>query len=114
MAEPAARAVAVLPLNWAIRKRLASFGSLVSNVNMKQSPVHATVAIYRYPTVNIGSRSSTADARIRCQVRVFSTISVGGAGEHGFHLGLQRCGVERLDDVVVHAGLLRRDHVLGF
>jgi hypothetical protein len=35
------------------------------------------------------------------------------AAEHGVDLGLQRCGVERLDDVVVHAGLLGGDHVIG-
>src|SRR5437763_1712673 len=38
------------------------------------------------------------------------------AGErqgHRIDLGLQRRRVERLDDVVVHAGLLGRDHVLG-
>src|SRR6478735_6919488 len=34
-------------------------------------------------------------------------------GEHRLDLGLERLCVERLDDVVVHAGLLRRDHVLG-
>src|ERR1041385_8294253 len=34
-------------------------------------------------------------------------------GEHCLDLGLERLRVERLDDVVVHAGLLRRDHVLG-
>jgi hypothetical protein len=33
--ESADRAVAVLPLNWAIRKRRTSFGSLVANVNMR-------------------------------------------------------------------------------
>jgi hypothetical protein len=37
-AAPAERAVAVRPLNWAIRKRRTSFGSLVSNVNMRALP----------------------------------------------------------------------------
>ena len=34
-ADPVERVVAVLPLNWAIRKRRTSFGSLVSNVNIR-------------------------------------------------------------------------------
>src|SRR4051794_29228625 len=41
----------------------------------------------------------------RCGARLF--------GEHRLDLGLERLRVERLDDVVVHAGLLRRDDVLG-
>jgi hypothetical protein len=39
--DPADRIVAVLPLNCAIRKRLTSLWSVVSNVNMKLSCVHA-------------------------------------------------------------------------
>src|SRR4051812_19630723 len=58
--EPADRVVAVLPLNWAIRKRRTSFGSLVANVNMRGLLVHATIAILRYLSVKIVSRSSTA------------------------------------------------------
>src|SRR5690348_417441 len=34
-------------------------------------------------------------------------------GEHRLDLGLQRLRVERLDDVVVDAGFLRRDHIFG-
>jgi hypothetical protein len=34
-------------------------------------------------------------------------------GEHRLDLGLQRLRVERLDDVIIHAGLARCDHVLG-
>src|SRR5450432_1477116 len=34
-------------------------------------------------------------------------------GEHRFHLGLERGGVERLDDVVADTGLLRGDDVFG-
>src|SRR5437660_985198 len=34
-------------------------------------------------------------------------------GEHGLDLGLERLRVERLDDVVAHPRLLRRDDVLG-
>jgi hypothetical protein len=63
--EPAVPAVAVLPLNWAIRKRRTSFGSLVSNVNTEFSLVHATMGIQRYPTMKIVSRRSTATARLR-------------------------------------------------
>jgi hypothetical protein len=37
IADPVDRVVAVLPLNWAMRKRRTSFGSLVSNVNMRDS-----------------------------------------------------------------------------
>src|SRR6266852_3549054 len=33
--------------------------------------------------------------------------------KHRFHLGLQRGGVERLDDVVADPGLLRGNDVLG-
>ncbi|HMM89298.1 MAG TPA: hypothetical protein PKA25_08985 [Bradyrhizobium sp.] len=38
IADPVERTVAVRPLNWAMRKRRTSFGSLVSNVNMRALP----------------------------------------------------------------------------
>src|SRR5450755_3708536 len=38
---------------------------------------------------------------------------VGSPGKHRFHLGPQRGGVERLDDVVVDPGLLRGNDVFG-
>jgi hypothetical protein len=44
--DPAARTVAVLPLNWAMRKRRTSFWSVVSNVHGPSS-VHATIVAYR-------------------------------------------------------------------
>ena len=37
------------------------------------------------------------------------TLSVRQIREHGFDLGLQRRGVEGLDDVVIHTGLLGGD-----
>jgi hypothetical protein len=37
----------------------------------------------------------------------------GRPRKHGFHLGLQGGGVERLDDVVADPGLLRGDDVFG-
>src|SRR4051812_22447137 len=37
----------------------------------------------------------------------------GLPGKYGFNLALQRCRVERLDDVIVDAGLLRGDDVFG-
>ena len=99
--------------------------------------VHATIAIQYYPSVKIANRRSTAsrergtrgypyerfeevykaDGRgviDRGGWRVAScSMLFGGAGEHGFHLGLQRRGVERLDDVIVDAGFLRGDDVFG-
>src|SRR6266446_7385851 len=38
---------------------------------------------------------------------------LGLAWKHRFHLGLQRSGVERLDDVVADPGLLRGNDVFG-
>src|SRR6202158_5068130 len=52
--------VAVLPLNCAIRKRRTSFWLVVSNVNMKPSSAHATIAVYYYPCMNMCNRRSTA------------------------------------------------------
>ena len=39
--------------------------------------------------------------------------TAASSGKHCFDLGLQSCGVERLDDVIVHTGLLRSDDVFG-
>src|SRR5262249_16778919 len=58
-----------------------------------------------------GRPSSSPSIGFACRTnrpRVFALL-----GEHGLDLGLQRLRVERLDDVVVHAGLLGGDHVLG-
>src|SRR5215470_9947133 len=51
--------------------------------------------------------------RERTRVAAPVTWPLLGRAEHRFHLGLQRRGVERLDDVVADAGLLRGDDVLG-
>jgi hypothetical protein len=63
--EPADRVVAVLPLNWAIRKRRTSFGSLVANVKMRVLLGPRTIAIQRYLSVKIVNRSSTASRAAR-------------------------------------------------
>jgi hypothetical protein len=62
---PAERMVADRPLNWAIRKRLASFWSVVSYVNIGSPARSRTVGAQRYPTVKIPSRRSTAHAVIK-------------------------------------------------
>jgi hypothetical protein len=51
--------------------------------------------------------------RIEMGAGIVRDILFGGARKHRFHLGLQRGGVERLDDVVVDPGLLRGNDVLG-
>src|SRR5665213_2042911 len=79
-------AVAALPLNWAIRKRRTSFWSVVSNVNMKLSLAHVTIAFYCYPSMKIRSSRSTAGARVSyaadpgntASILVFSVAALNG------------------------------------
>ena len=60
-ADPDERTVAVLPLNWAIRKRRTSFRSLDFKREHEGTPlVPATILSQRYPEVKISNRSSTA------------------------------------------------------
>ena len=45
--------------------------------------------------------------------RIGRGVLVGGFRKHRFHLGFQSDGIERLDDVVADAGLLRGNDVFG-
>src|SRR4051794_21837489 len=62
-AVPFGLAVAARPLNCAMRKRRTSFWSAISNVNIKLSCAHVTIAADRYSYVNIDDRRSTAAAQ---------------------------------------------------
>ncbi len=92
---PADRTVAVRPLNWAMRKRLASFRSVVWYVNIGSPCVHAIVRIQRYPTVKIPRRRSTARS-IEPEQRI-------GRRSVADRLTTQQSGILRLDGGVAFA-----------
>jgi hypothetical protein len=50
---------------------------------------------------------------IASSVAIVRDVSVGRARKHRFHFGLQRGGIERLDDVVADAGLFRGNDVFS-
>src|ERR1700755_3504280 len=62
------------------------------------------------------SASQSSSRRLRkifCIRRDPKMIHYALVREDRFHFGLQRGGIEWLDDVIVHTGLLCGDHVLG-
>jgi len=78
---PAERRVAVLPLNWAMRKRRASFGSLVSNVNMRSLPLSTQLSPLNIICVWKSATVEVRPARVaRDQTSGYFKADRGGAG----------------------------------